>query len=257
MPKEHELTDIQKAQIVALEPHFSHADIGVQLGIQRPTITKFLQRFKNRKSIENLPRPGRPRKTSETGDRRIVRNAESETRVPLKQLKNILNIDISEQTIRRRLQEAGIRKWRAVKRPLLTKAHAYERRKWAREHLHWTVDDWQRVFFTDECSVERDSDPLVSWVFRRQTKEEKYAPKNIRQRRKQDGISVMVWGCFISDKLGPIVFIDGTIKKEVYIGMLEEYFLPFLNAIYADDPTPHEFQQDNARPHVAKSSSCR
>ena len=91
--------DIQKAQIVALEPHFSHADIGVQLDIQRPTITKFLQRFKNHKSIKSLPRPGRPRKTSETGDRWIVHNAESETRVPLKQLKNILNIDISEQTI--------------------------------------------------------------------------------------------------------------------------------------------------------------
>ena len=129
MPKEKELSDIQKAQIVALEPGFSHAKIGAQLNIQRPTITKFLQRFKSRDSIENLPRPGRPRKTSETGDRWIVRNAESETRVPLKKLKNILNIDLSEQTIRRRLREAGIRKWRAVKRPLLTKAHAHERRK--------------------------------------------------------------------------------------------------------------------------------
>jgi len=136
MPKEKELSDIQKAQIVALAPGFSHAEIGTQLNIQRPTITKFLQRFKSRDSIENLPRPGRPRKTSETRDRWIVRNAESETRVPLKKLKNILNIDLSEQTIRRRLREAGIRKWRAVKRPLLTKAHAHERRKWAKAHLH-------------------------------------------------------------------------------------------------------------------------
>ena len=62
----------------------------------------------------------------------------------------------------------------------------------------------------------------------------------------------MFWGCFISDRLGPIVFIDGTVNKEVYVGMLEEYFLPFLNAVYTDDPTLREFQQDNARPHVAK-----
>ena len=34
--------------------------------------------------------------------------------------------------------------------------------------------------------------------------------------------------------------------------MLEEFFLPFLDAVYTDDPTPHEFQQDNAHPHVAK-----
>lgn len=62
----------------------------------------------------------------------------------------------------------------------------------------------------------------------------------------------MIWGCFIGDKLGPITFIDGTVKKEVYVGMLEEYFLPFLDAIYTDDPTPREFQRDNARPHIAK-----
>jgi transposase len=211
MPKEHELTDIQKGEIVTLEPHFSHADIGTQLHIQRPTVTKFLQRFKTRKSIENLPRPGRPRKTSKTRDRWIIRNAESETRVPLKALKNILNLNITEQTIRRRLREAGIRKWRAVNRSLLTKQHAHERRKWAKEHLHWTVDDWRRVFFTDESMVERDSDPSVMWVFRRQTKMEKYAPKNIRPKRRQDGISVMVWGCFIGDQLGPIVFIERSI----------------------------------------------
>src|SRR4030095_9601331 len=114
MPKEHELTDFQKAEIVALEPQFSHAEIGEQLNIQRPTITKFLQRFKKRESIENLPRSGRPRKTSKTGDRWIIHNAESNTCIPFKQLKNILNIDISQQTIRRRLREASIRKWRAV-----------------------------------------------------------------------------------------------------------------------------------------------
>ena len=92
MLKEHELWDIEKAGIVAFEPHFSYAEIGKQLNIERSTVTKFLQRSK---SIENLPRSGRPRKTSEMGDCWIIRNTESETRVPFKQFKNILNIDIS------------------------------------------------------------------------------------------------------------------------------------------------------------------
>lgn len=61
----------------------------------------------------------------------------------------------------------------------------------------------------------------------------------------------MIWGCFIGDKLGPIVYIDGTIKKEVYVGILDQYFLPFLDAIYTEGPKPCEFQQDNALPHVA------
>ena len=68
MPKEHELSNIEKAQIVALEPHFSHAEISVQLHIQQSIVTKFLQCFKTRKSIENLPRSDRLRKTSKTKD---------------------------------------------------------------------------------------------------------------------------------------------------------------------------------------------
>ena len=64
MPKEHESSDAQKQQIVALEPRLSQADIGAQLNIQRSIITKFLQRFKNHESIDNFPRFGRPRKTS-------------------------------------------------------------------------------------------------------------------------------------------------------------------------------------------------
>lgn len=62
----------------------------------------------------------------------------------------------------------------------------------------------------------------------------------------------MVWGCFISDKLSPIVFSDGTVKKEVYVGMLDEYFLLFLDAVYTDDSALRTFQQNNARSHIAK-----
>ena len=69
MPKEHELIDIEKGGIVALKPHFLHAEIGDQLDIDRSTVTKFLERFHTRQSIKNLPRSGRPQKTSETEDR--------------------------------------------------------------------------------------------------------------------------------------------------------------------------------------------
>ena len=124
MSQRHELTDAQKAQILALEPHFSHAEIGTQLSIPRSTITSFLECTQTRQSIENLPRPGRPRKTSTTTDRYIVRTAETKTRVPFKELRNITNVDVSIRTLRRRLREDGIRKWRAVNRPLLTKRHA-------------------------------------------------------------------------------------------------------------------------------------
>src|SRR5579871_2491172 len=57
----------------------------------------------------------------------------------------------------------------------------------------------------------------------------------------------MVWGCFVGYKLGPIVFVDGTIKKEEYVDNLEQNLLQFIDALMADGIV---FQQDNARPHT-------
>ena len=62
----------------------------------------------------------------------------------------------------------------------------------------------------------------------------------------------MIWACFLADKLGPIVFVEGGIKQDVYIGMLDQYFVPFLHALNADGQTNLEFQQDNASAHTAK-----
>ena len=179
MSERHELTTFQKGEILALAPHFSHAEIGSQLSIPRRTISDFIDRFETRQSIENLPRPGRPRKTSNTTDNWLVRNAESESHIPFKELTNTLNIDISTRILRRRLQEAGIRKWRAVKRPLLTEEHAKQRRLWAKLHRHWTPKQWRRVIWSDESMIKQDTDSGTVWVFRRQIRIEKYAPKNV------------------------------------------------------------------------------
>ena len=62
----------------------------------------------------------------------------------------------------------------------------------------------------------------------------------------------MIWRCFISDKLRPIVFIDGTVNQDTYIGILMQHFLPFLDALRSDDnTTPLYFVQDNAISHRA------
>lgn len=251
----HALTDFQKGQIVALRPYFSHHKIGSQLGIPPRTVSGFSERLDNRQSIEDLPRPGRPRKTSAADDRYIIRSAESETRVPLAELRLDMGINICEQTIRRRLREAGIRKWKALNRPLLTKQHAAKRLKWAKTHRSWTVEDWRKVAWSDECAVQKDSDPRKLRVFRRQNKREKYAPKNIQGKSKAGGVSQMIWGCFVGDKLGPIAFVNGTVNTQVYIDILENTFLSFVDALRADGITDILFQQDNARPHVSKKTT--
>ena len=172
MTQRSELTDVQKGAILALRPLYSYAEIETQLGIPHSTIFSFVNCAQKRESIENLPRPGRPRKLSNTTIRYLVHNAKSETRVPFKELRNLSNIDASIQTMRRRLRGEGIRKWRAVNCPLLTSEHAKKRLDWAKAHQHWTVNDWKRVIWSDECAVQKDSNATGYWVFRRQNKRE-------------------------------------------------------------------------------------
>jgi len=102
------LSDFQKGQIEGRRESMSHAEIGRQLGIPRSTVTSFLSHFDDRNSMENLSHPDAPRKTTPATDRYIVCSAESETRAPLTELRIQTNSNVSEQTIRRRLREAGI-----------------------------------------------------------------------------------------------------------------------------------------------------
>jgi len=249
------LTDVMKGRILeGRELGLTYGEISKELDVPRSTVASFLERFQERGSEENLHSTGRPRKTSAQFDRHLIRTALVDTNVSNTVLRDITNSEVSISTIRRRLREDHIQKWRAVKRALLTEEHAAKRLKWAREHSNCTREYWERVFWSDECAVQKDSDGQILWVFRHQNKQEKYAPKNIRGREKGGGLFQMIWGCFAGSKLGPIVFIDGRVNTDVYIAVLQENLLPFIDAIIADGTTNVIFQQDNATPHVSKST---
>ena len=248
-PQRTELSEFQKGQIVALSAIYSAREIGRQLGISHSTVSAFLSRYADRENYDNFHHIGRPRKTASSGDRYIVRSAETNTSQPLTQLRLDTNLDISEQTIRRRLQENGIAKHKAVNRPLLTRKHIAARLKWAREHSDWSLEQWQSVIWSDETMVRNRSDPRPKLVFRHRNKREKYDPKNVQPKSSYGGASQMVWACFVGNKLGPIVFMDSSITKDVYISMLSDNLLPFIDVLHVDGQTNVTFQQDNATPH--------
>jgi len=85
MSERYELTDFQKGEIMGLRGLLPQTKIGCKLGIPQQTISSFLHRVDERDSIDNLQRTVRPRKTSTLDDRYLVRTAESETHIPLKE----------------------------------------------------------------------------------------------------------------------------------------------------------------------------
>jgi len=58
--------------------------------------------------------------------------------------------DMSTCMICRRLKEQGLlcRVWRS--KPFIFPANIEKRRLWAMQHALWTVEDWERVAFSDE-----------------------------------------------------------------------------------------------------------
>jgi len=249
----HELTDFQKGEIVEGCKDYNQTEVAQELNIPRRTVSSFMSRYQQRKSYMNLLRHGAPQKLSKADIRYLIRTAESDTKQPLAEISvNTTFANVSTRTIRRRLKEEGIRKWKAVERCLLTSKDAKARYKWAREHQHLTKEDWAKFAWSDETVIRQDSDPHQLWVFRRQTKYEKYDPKNIRTKLKYGGVKQMVWGCFYGNKLGPIAFIDGSVNSHIYILVLQNKLIPFFQALQEDGATDIIFQQDNAKPHKSK-----
>ncbi len=67
------------------------------------------------------------------------------------------------------------------------------------------------------------------------------------QRSVQKPASLMVWGCISAYGMGRLHVLEGTVKAERYIKVLEQHMLPSRWCLFQGRPCV--FQQDNAKPH--------
>lgn len=101
---------------------------------------------------------GRPRKISERMMRRILYHFDKGDIETVPQAADLIN-EVSEstvglQTVRDNLHEMGWRGYVIQKKPLLSKQNIKKRLAFAKEHQNWTIQDWSRVLWTDECKIE-------------------------------------------------------------------------------------------------------
>lgn len=61
---------------------------------------------------------------------------------------------VSKRTLRRRLKEAGFKGGRPVKKPRLNDRMKRARLHWVNQVKKWTVEDWEKVYFSDESHFE-------------------------------------------------------------------------------------------------------
>lgn len=150
------------------------------------------------------------------------------------------------------LRPLNIRKWLAKKRPLLTKEIAHKRYHWAKRHRDWTVDDWLKVIFSDECSVERGASHRRKYVFR--STGQQFDRDKVTSYDKSKDIRVMVRAAILDDGMSDLLVLrrDLEAKRQGYsanshLQVPRDGLLPIYNR-------NHIYQQDGAPIHTAKKN---
>ena len=72
------------------------------------------------------------------------------------------------------------------------------------------------------------------WVSRRPGEKEKYLRKNVVPKDKNGSVSLMVWGCFIGNMKSPLVTLHGKHNADVYVTVLCETLVPFIETLPPD-----------------------
>ena len=185
----------------------------------------------------------------------IATQSAENRRKPLWEIALLCNIKASDDTLRRAFASEGFHRRVARKKPFLDESAKASRLNWCTERVHWTVEDWMRVIWTDEASFNIGGARGRIWVTR--NAEEEYDEACLVPKfKKLSGL--MIWGCFIGARLGPLVFWDpawGRITAKSY----SMYILPILydfwyrNSLSPDGQfAPAAFMEDGAAAHRAR-----
>ncbi|CAD6196665.1 unnamed protein product [Caenorhabditis auriculariae] len=134
-------------------------------GVTEAVISQFLKRQKAQDGSTNSQRTGRPRVTDRNDDRNILKTSRTNPRLTAPAIRREVFLNSpsppSVSTVKRRLNAAGIMGRRPVKKPLISEKNRVARVKWAKEHLNWTRQDWNKILSSDETVLHHVSQRVI------------------------------------------------------------------------------------------------
>jgi transposase len=224
-PKKKEYSvDLRQTVIKHFLNGDSEHEIAQKVIIPRTSVHYIIDKYKKTKCIRNIIGRGRKRKTTIQLDRVIQRKVKVNRRKSASSVKaeieTELGMIISEQTVRRRLHEAGFKGRVARKKPYVDKANRTKRIQYAKTYREKPLGFWDQVLWTDESKFNLFGSDGKVMVWR--TRSEALDPKCTVPTVKHGGGNVKCWGCMSSSGLGNFVFIDGNMTGEVYRSILQE-----------------------------------
>ncbi|CAG5039123.1 unnamed protein product [Parnassius apollo] len=253
MGKDKDLSPRKISEIKTLLLHTGHSQrkIASIANVSRASVDRIKKKLDT--NVDLTPKRakncGRKKITTPRDERKIrdicVENRKAPRKILTKKVQDA-GINISLATVRRRMKDLGFICRRPAKKPLLTQAMMSKRLQWAKEHQNWTAEDWNKVCFSDESSVQILSDKAV---FVRRRKGEKFKEDCIIKRVKHP-FSIMVWSIISSKGTGRLYIVEGTMRQDQYIKVLETKMLPQVQEWFPNGE--FTFMHDSAPCHKAK-----
>lgn len=166
------------------------------------------------------------------------RNPSTTSRNIVEQLK----LNISSRTVRRRLNEEGLKNCVARRKPHISKVNKKKRLDFAKKYINKPLSFWKRVIWSDESKFELLNKKKRTHVWRKPN--EALKKQYVLPTVKHGGGSIMIWACFSWYNVGNLVPIHGIMNSDKYINILNENLEESLLKMDFDDDWM--FQQDNA-----------
>ena len=103
---------------------------------------------------------------------------------------------------------------------------------WAKEHLNWTSEDWDRVIFSNESTFTIQNHAGNNFVRRRP--HEALSPQCISPTIKHP-TSMMIWGCTASNGIGRLHTCEGMMNATKYAAVLETKLLASARSLFPNE----------------------
>jgi transposase len=236
------LTEVQRGQAIALLMQGQRQQqVALQFGVTVSTIECLVRRLRDTRRVVDRPRVTTPHQDRAIHLAHLRYRPITATETALTTVGNH-NRHIHPKTVRNRLREFGLRTRRPYIGFPLTRARRVRRMAWLAAHgpRQFPMSNGDGVFFTDESRF------TLSRPDGRH-RGERFADACVLERDRFGGGSVMVWGGISHGLKSPLIVVAGNLTGVRYRDeILRPVAVPFVQEHHLI------FQQDNARPHVAR-----
>jgi transposase len=249
-------TPVKNRFIGAMEATGKLRQSGAKYGIKASTVSDIWTKYKNTNTTKNQPRSGRPSKLTDRAQRLVVRNCIKDRQKPFQKVAQESNMNISERLVRNVAVDTGYHRRVARKVPFLTALQKKKRLAWAKEFKSFSPHKWGNLIWSDECYIHLGDHNGRVYVTRRA--DEEYNENCVIPTFKQSSVCVMVWGCIMNGRKGPLVVLEypggrgGGMTGRRYVSqVLEAHLCTFYHHMKEERPEVI-FQQDGAPSHTSK-----